>query len=244
MSKPIRTLFPAMLIAAWCLPVFAVAQTDPGSLDDLLGADFAPLQNQAAQQLPELNSPLIMGPQVPRQQEMLPQLESVMEVPRVIIDEPPPSELLLPDLTMPTPENTAMESRENRRSLKPQFEVQPQDRIELLPYGNGAVTEPSRQVFTQPRSFPQSSSFPQPRMQTPQALNYGSQAYSSRSRIQFVPVQVEFYSGSRSFGYQPYGGYRASYSSGYRSGYGSFGRPPVGYRPYGGGDGRYCPYGR
>ena len=252
MSKLIHSLFPVtLLMAALSLPAMTVAQTDPGSLDELLGADFEPLQNQPAQQVPELNAPLIMGPQVQRPQDVLPQMESVLEVPRVTIDERAPGELVLPDLTIPTPENTAIDSRMNRRSLKPKFEVRPPDPIELRPFDDDDAAQIGEQIPAQPRS-----TFVQPRMQTPQVLNYGSRAYSSRSRLLSVPIQVEFFSTSRSFGYQPYGaygpgyrsnygsGYRSSYGSGFRSGYGSYGRPPAGYRPYGGGDPRYCPYGR
>jgi len=232
MPKLIRSLFPAALIAALCLPVVAFAQTEPGSLNDLLDADFAPLQTQTAQPSPELNAPLILGPQVQRPQQAGRSMDSVLEIPRVAADEPAPGELLLPDLTIPTPQNTASDSFENRRSLKPQLEVRPPDPIELLPFDDGDVSD----LRTKPRAIR-----PQPRIQTPQALNYGSQAWSSRSRIQVAPIQVEFFSVNRGFGYQPYGGY---------GGYSGYRRPPVSYRPYGGYvpyggyGGRYCPSGR
>ena len=245
MPKLIRLLFPATLIAALCSPAFA--QSDPGSLDDLLGLDFPPLEQQETQTPSKLNSPLIMGPEIQAGGEALPATDlvpvppppvSVLETPRVDVNEPAPGRLVLPDLTMPTPENTAVDSFDNRLSLKPQVTVQPSEPIELLPFDNGDTAE----LQTDPRLIR-----PQPQMQSPQALNYGSRAYSSRSRIQMVPIQVEFFSVSRGIGYQPYGGYR--------SGYGSYGRPPVGYRPYGGyvpyggygrgnGGGRYCPSGR
>lgn len=240
MPKITRSLLPTILIAALCLPAVAFAQTEPGSLD-LLGADFEPLQTQTAQAIPELNAPIIMGPTFRENQESIPQLDSVLEPPRVTIDEPAPGALLLPDLTIPTPENTAMDSFENRRSLKPQLGVQPPDPIELLPFDNGDVAElrpQSRATLAQPRM--QSPQMQSPQMRSPQALNYGSRTYSSRSRLQVVPIQVEFYSVSRGFGYQSYGGYRGGLGFGYNTGYpASYGRPPVGFRPYGG----YVPYG-
>ena len=257
MQRIIRPLLPALLIAA--ISSSAFAQSEPGSIDDLLGADFAPLQTQTATQLPEiqlpeigplpkigpplpsptplpappqlpdLNAPLIMSPQVQPPQEMYPRLDlgsepsqSVLEVPRVTIDETAPGMLVLPDLTIPTPENTAAEPLEGQRVLRPQLDVGPQGR-DLLP---------DNRDFAQQRV---------PRLQSPQALNYGSRAYSSRSRIQ-LPIQIEFYSASRSFGYQPYGGYGGGYRT--RSSY----RPYGGYAPrgYGGGygGGRSCPYSR
>ena len=228
----------AVLIAATCMSTVAVAQTEPGSLDDLLGADFEPLQGQVNPELPDLNSPLILGPPEQRQwqpqTEVIPEPQSVLTVPRVGTDEPAPDALVLPDLTMPTPDNTAFESRDNRRSLKPQSTVQPPDPIELLPFNDDQSTE----LRTQPRTPQTQQGLLTPRMQSPQALNYGNRAYSSRSRIQVVPVQIEFFSVSRGIGY-PYGGYGAAYRSGYRGGIGGYGRPPVGYSPYGG----YVPYG-
>jgi len=239
MPKLIRLLFPATMIAALCSPVFA--QSDPGSLDDLLGVEFAPLQQQEIQQPSALNSPLIIGPENQVQSDALPAAGlvpvppppiSVVETPRVDVNEPAPGELVLPDLTIPTPENTALDSF--GKSTEP---------IELLPLDGNAVELPAERRLIRP----------QPQLQSPQALNYGSRVYSSRSRIQVVPIQVEFFSVSRGIGYQPYGGYGSGYGSpygsGYRPGYGSYGRPPINYRPYGGygrsnGGGRYCPYSR
>ncbi len=239
MPKLIRLLFPVTLIAALCSPMFA--QSDPGSLDDVLGLDFAPLEQQENQQPSGLNSPLIMGPKT----ELVPVPPppvSVMETPRVDVNEPVPGAMVLPDLTMPTPENTTVESFDNQQSLKPPVTIQPSEPIELLPFDDGDTAE----LQTAPRLIR-----PQPRLQSPQALNYGNRTFSSRSRIQAVPVQVEFFSVSPGIRYQSYGGYQ----SGYRPSYGSYGRPPVGYRPYGGyvpyggygrgnGGGRYCPSGR
>lgn len=236
MQRIIRPLLPALLIAAICSSAFA--QSDPGSIDDLLGAEYPVLQDPIGPQLPEigpqlpaelpkigppltsprqlppppdLNAPLIMGPDVKPQQELLPPLElplappqSVIEVPRVTIDEPAPGELVLPDLTIPTPENTAADSLKGQQVLRPQ-----------LPPDN--------------RDF---ALRPAPRLQSPQAMNYGSRVYSSRSRIN-VPIQIEFYSVNRSFGFQRSGGYRSGY------------RPYGGYVPNRGfGGQRPCPYSR
>jgi len=182
-----------------------------------------------------------MGPQID-----VPQMpQSVLELPRVTMDEPAPDALVLPDLTMPTPENTGARLREDRRALKPQFETRPSEQIELLPFDNDSDRAVS-DLLTQPRAVPvqprMQSPLPRPQLQSPQALNYGSRSYSSRSRIQLVPVQIEFFSVSRGFGYQPYGGYRSGYGSGFGSGYGYNYRPPYGgYRPYGGYGGRDCP---
>lgn len=232
MPKFTFSFLPTLVIAVLCLPAIGAAQTDPGSLglDSLLGADFDPLQEQNAQSSTDLHAPLVIVPPVPN--ALIPQSSEVippplvLDVPRIAIDEPAPGELVLPDLTIPTPENTTVDPLENRRSLKPQFEVQ-------------------RQVQIEP-------AIPQPRLQSPQALNYGN-SYSSRSRLQIVPLQVEVFSVNRGYGYQPYGGYsgyrpgyrssyRLGYGSSYRSGYGSSYRPGS-YGGYGGGS-RYCPYGR
>jgi len=230
MPKFTFSFLPTLLIAALCLPAIGAAQTDPGSLelDDLLGADFNPLQEQNAQPSTDLHAPLVLVPPVPnlpvpQTSEVIPPPISVLELPRIAIDEPAAGELVLPDLTIPTPENTTVDPLENRRSLKPQFEVQPPAQIEP--------------VLPQPR----------PRMQSPQALNYGGSAYSSRSRIQIVPIQVEYYSVNRSYGYQPYGGYggyRSGYGSSYRPSYGGYSRSPARSAYGGAGGSRYCPYGR
>lgn len=227
MPKFTFSFLPALLIAALCLPAIGAAQTDPGSLElDYPSADVNPLQEQNAQPSTDLHAPLVIVPPVPnlpasQPSEVIPP-PLVLDAPRIAIDEPAPGELVLPDLTIPTPENTTVDPLENQRSLKPQFEVQPQAQIE--------------------------PALPQPRLQSPQALNYGSRAYLSRSRIQIVPLQVQVYSVNRGYGYQPYGGYggyggyRSGYRSSYRSGYGSSYRPGS-YGGYGGGS-RYCPYGR
>lgn len=228
MPKFTFSFLPTLLIAALCLPAIGAAQTDPGSLelDDLFGADFNPLQEQTGQPSTDLHAPLVIVPPVPNSpapqpSEVIPPPIAVPDVPRIAIDESAPGELVLPELTIPTPDNTTVDPLENRRSLKPQFELRPQNQVEPV--------------------------LPQPRMQSPQALNYGGSAYSSRSRIQIVPVQVEFYSVSRGYGYQPYGGYggyrgyRSGYGSNYRPSYGGYGRSPA--RPSYGGS-RYCPYGR
>ena len=209
------------------VPRIAIDEPAPG---ELALPDLPPLQEQNAQRSTDLHAPLVIVPPVPN--ALIPQSSEVippplvLDVPRIAIDEPAPGELVLPDLTIPTPENTTVDPLENRRSLKPQFEVQ-------------------RQVQIEP-------AIPQPRLQSPQALNYGN-SYSSRSRLQIVPLQVEVFSVNRGYGYQPYGGYsgyRPGYRSSYRSGYGSSYRSGYGssYRPgsyggYGGGS-RYCPYGR
>jgi hypothetical protein len=274
MPKIIRSFLPAVLIAALCSPL-VIAQTEPGSLDDLLGADFPPLvtpPNRASEQLPDLNAPLLMGqpasqrrldripdpqlgpdpllapapqlaPVAPVPQLPTPELgppQSVLEIPRVTADEPAPGELILPELTMPTPENTAA-FPDQQRVLRPQLNVQPQDELELLPFDDAD----SIQART-------------PQMRTPKALPYGTNAfgsnvygsngrsaYSSRSRLLAVPIQVEFYSvtqrylpyGGFGYGNRPYGSFRPGYSPG---GY----RPAGGYVPYGGYGGRDCPYRR
>ena len=223
MPKFTFSFLPTLVIAVLCLPAIGAAQTDPGSLElDYPSADVNPLQEQNAQPSTDLHAPLVIVPPVPN--VLIPQSSEVippplvLDVPRIAIDEPAPGELVLPDLTIPTPENTTVDPLENRRSLKPQFEVQ-------------------RQVQIEP-------AIPQPRLQSPQALNYGN-SYSSRSRLQIVPLQVEVFSVNRGYGYQPYGGYsgyRPGYRSSYRSGYGSSYRSGS-YGGYGGGS-RYCPYGR
>ncbi|QEG25240.1 hypothetical protein [Mariniblastus fucicola] len=226
MQRPLRQLFSAAMITVLSLSC-ANAQTDPGGIGDLLDADFAPLQTNA-QQLPELNSPLIMGEQqvqLPPVPQVFPQQpQSVLETPGAVINQSAPEQLILPDLTIPTPENTAATSREDRRSLKPQFDALSQDRIELLPFDNDDT--PSLQARIRI-----------PQMSTPQALNYRSQTYTSRSLLRTLPIQIEFFSETQSFGYQPYGVYRPG-GYGYRS-YGGAYRPYSGYQPYG----RYRPYG-
>jgi len=207
-----RSLFPAALFVALCSP-FATAQVEPGSLDDLLGAEFAPLRS--TEQLPELSAPLLMPPP-PIQLEPDPQVgpvQSVLEIPRVTPEEPAPGALILPELTMPTPENTRADFTEDRRVLRPQIDVRPENEIQLLPFDNRDSVQTRK-----------------PQMQTPQALPYGSAA-SPRSRLLSVPVQVEFFTVTRR--YVPYGGY-GSYGYNNRP-YGSYRpSPPRGYRPVGG----------
>lgn len=257
MSKLTRSFFPAVLLAALCSP-FVMAQTEPGSLDDLLGADFAPLatQDSSDQQLPDLHAPLLLGPPAPqRSGETIPQpqigplaplapvpqlapvapvpmlpppqsapSQSVLDIPRVTAEEPAPGALVLPELTMPTPENTG--AVENQHVLRPQLDVRPQAELELLPFDD--------------RNSIQAR---QPQMRTPRALPYGN---SSQQRQLAVPIQIEFFTVTRR--YAPYGGYGSggygyrSYGSS-RSPYGSGGyRPSGGYAPYGyGRGGRDCP---
>jgi len=242
----IRTIFSTLVLAALCTPI-AFAQNDPGSISDLLEADFAPL-HQTTQSNTELNSPLILGPELqangnlPAKPELVPippPPSSVLEVPSADNEKRPTGELasasaseeiILPELTMPTPENTTADLQEGLTVLRPRFDDRQQAPVDLLPF-NG---RDDRQL-------------PKPRMQAPQALNYGSQTSATPSRLQ-VPIQFEFYSVNRSFGYSPLSGLGVG---GFNAG---FNRPAVyqpfgGYVPYGGygrgyGGGRYCPSGR
>lgn len=263
MPKIKRSFFSAVLLAALCSP-FAIAQNDPGSLEDLLGADFAPLSPVPQLKTPDLEAPLnLPAPSdfsvAPREPGSLPSLESpvvpesaiapdypasitprqstvprsVLEIPRVTMDEPAPESLVLPDLTVPTPENSAADFRQGRTVLRPQLEPQRRDNLQLLPFDS--------QESIQTRT---------PRLQAPQPLPYGTygnrtRTESARSRLMSIPIQVEFYSVRGSYGYQPYGGFvpqSYGYGSGYRSGYRPYGgygyRPNNGYR-----GGRNCPNG-
>jgi len=130
-----------------------------------------------------LNSPLIMGPEGAPESPL-----SVLELPQITVDEDPGA-LVLPDLTMPTPENTVAGDNPYRQTLKPQLNDQTGNQFEL-----------------------------QPRMQAPQALPYGGSYIPSPTRRLSVPIQVEFFSISRGYipyggyrsrgysGYRPYGG--------------------------------------
>ena len=250
MPKLYRSIFTAVLLAALCSS-FAVAQNDPGGLE----SDFAPLQLPELDLpdlqppdlvLPQLDAPLVM-PQLdaplvmprPQNQEFipLPQFEpevptTVLEVPRVTIDEPAPGELVLPELTMPTPENSTADFGQNRSVLRPQ--IAPGEELQLLPLDNREPAQARRPQMTTPRALPYGNSG------LGNSAAYGNNAAASRlGRLLSVPVQVEVFTERR--GYVPYGGYRSfnfeyrpsnyrpSYPRGYRSG---------GYAPYGGRD---CP---
>lgn len=240
MPKLNRSFFPAVLLAALCSS-FALAQVEPGSLDDLLRAEFAPLNpaTNSPEQLPDLNAPLLMPPQGLPQQSLpqqsrevgpkvqlppVPQLPpapqlaapqlgppaSVLEIPRVTPGEPAPEALLLPELTMPTPENSGAGVSEERRVLRPQLEARSEDQLELLPFDD----RDSIRART-------------PQMRTPQALPYGangssglgsnSRTYRSRSRLVAIPLQIEFFTVTQryvpygGYGVRPYGGYRPTY---------------------------------
>ncbi len=196
-----------------------VAPGTPSVKDELLGTEFDPVATSPPRP-GTLNSPLIMGADGAQEVQRLTNLEmapesaqSVLEVPRITLDEPSPGGLVLPDLTVPTPENSMADNGQNRTVLKPPLLDQSGDEIALLPFDN---RNPSQGRI--------------PRMQSPQALSYGGSYIAPRTRFNNASVQVEFFSISRGFGYQPYGGY-----------------VPRGYWPYGGfgyGGGSYCPYGR
>lgn len=197
----------AILCVAGLFSTQLFAQSDPGSL---LEAEFAPLA--PVPQPSELNEPLLMGPKT--ETGALP--EHKPAPPQTVIESQPqfdkgaPGALVLPDLTIPTPENSGVDTDPDRTTLKPPL-VQPDGGLDQAPA---------------------------PRMHTPQAHYYGSSSFShTRSRAFAVPVQVEFFTITRGFGYQPYGVYGGLY------------RPPVygyrfgGYVPYGGYGygGRNCP---
>ena len=222
MPMLIRTLLTVLMLMTLSTSI-ASAQNDPGSMDDLLDIEFAPLQpeTQQAQPLPDLEAPLILGDRVELPPPPSPRRQSgplsVLEVPPVTMDGPASGALVLPDLTMPTPENTRVDAFD-RTSLKPRIGVQPNDRFELPP---------------------------EPRLQAPRALSYGAGTLSSRPQfgVYRAPLQIEIFSANRGFGFQSYGGYRSGgygyRPNGYGYGYGG------GYRPYGGyRGGQYCPYGR
>ena len=212
-----RTLFIAVAVCG-LFASFANAQSSPGSFDELLETEFAPLK--PVPQLPDLHAPLVMGPQENEKQERSKEPKSVIEVPQVQSNDAAPKVLVLPNLTIPTPENTAADRVDSQTVLRPGFGERSDDDLQLLPFNER-----------------NDARLRQPTLQPPRALPYGSNSrsfYSSTRRLA-VPIQVEFFSFGN-FGFQPFPAY------GYRP-YGGY-VPYGGYRSYGGFGGRNCPYGR
>ena len=184
---------------------------------DLQGPEFG-LSLPEAQEPDALNSPLILGPEIDTdpgalnlppvlgpspEVELLPSPDSgYVELPEVPMVQPVPGELVLPELTIPTPENSIADGG-NQRVLKPQLDQQSQHGLQPLDNRNQAPAQV-------------------PRLQGPQALSYGGRYVQPRTRVFSTPIQVEVFTFSRGgFGYQPYGGYRGGYG-GYRA-YGGYG---------------------
>ena len=224
---------------------FALAQNEPGGLE----SDFAPLQlpeldlpnsdlpDLQLPQIDELDAPLVMLPPPPQLEPSAPPV-TVLELPRVAPDELAPGELVLPELTMPTPENSTADFGQSRRALRPQIAPAPTEELQLLPFDNREPAQVARPQMTTPRALPYGSA-------GVGQGSYGNNAGASRlGRLLSVPVQVEVITQTR--GYVPYGGYRSfnfQYRpSGYRSSVPRGYRP--GYAPYGGYGGRDCPYRR
>lgn len=217
----------SLLVAMAAFAVPAPGQTDAGSFEELLDLDLAPLETSDAPLpgLPYLAEPeelrvapaapsFSIGPLEEAAQQTVPPLaipsqvepRSVLEVPHIALDPLESEELVLPDLSVPTPENT----RADIAPVLPPRLHAPQP----LTYARNVPTAPDSSFDRfRLRSIPLQIQFYSVRQVNP-AFTYGAGArpspYSYRGSG-YLPYG----------GYQPYGGY-----GGYRDSLGP--RPPRG----------------
>ena len=191
----------SLLVALAAFAASAAAQTDSGSFEELLDLDLAPLEAPVAPlpTLPDLVEPgtLQVAPVAPSfsigslEEAVPPPAEkrsvldlSPVEVPHIALDPVDSEELLLPDLSVPTPENT---------------------RADIAPAIVPRLHAP--QPLTYPRAGP-ASSFKRYRTRSiPLQIEF----YTVRQVNPYVvPYTYRPYGYQAFGGYQPYGGYRGS----------------------------------